>query len=126
MHTAFTVTICESPSYGVRSMPSMHPGNRSIGKEYPWMDQGIQTFNMKIVPHRGDWRQVNIPRQADLFCQPPITTYQGIHNGHLPKTDSFLKIDAPGIRITAIKQAESNNDLIIRCIESFGKGVWQT
>ena len=27
MHTAFTVTICESPSYGVRSMPSMHPGN---------------------------------------------------------------------------------------------------
>lgn len=110
------ITIVRSPIYAINA-----PRKPDPSKEYPWMDQGIQTFNMKIVPHRGDWRQVNIPRQADLFCQPPITTYQGIHNGHLPKTDSFLKIDAPGIRITAIKQAESNNDLIIRCIESFGK-----
>ena len=110
------ITIVRSPIYAINA-----PRKPDPSKEYPWMDQGIQTFNMKIVPHRGDWRQVNIPRQADLFCQPPITTYQGIHNGHLPKTDSFLKIDAPGIRITVLKQAETNNDLIIRCIESFGK-----
>ncbi len=110
------ITVLRSPVYAHHAPNKLDPD-----KEYIWMDQGIQTFRMKIAPHTGDWRQADIPRRADLFCLPPTATYQGIHGGHLPKHGSFLKMESPSVRITAIKQAESDTDLIVRCAESFGR-----
>lgn len=89
--------------------------------EHLWMDQGIQTFRMLLVPHEGSWKSVNIPRIADEFLVPLISIYQGIHGGSMPKSGSFLSVDAPGVAVTAVKQSESGEDLIIRCVEMMGQ-----
>jgi alpha-mannosidase len=88
--------------------------------EYRWMDQGIHTFRMMLVPHNDSWKEVQVVRLAEEFMAPPICIYQGIHGGKLPKSNSFLAVDKPNIIVSAIKQAEDNNDIIIRCVETSG------
>lgn len=90
-------------------------------KDYIWQDQGIQTFNMILVPHAGTWQDTDIVHQAEEMMQPPIIIYQGIHPGSRPQTDSFLSVDAPDVVISAIKQAEDGNDIIVRMYETAGK-----
>jgi alpha-mannosidase len=91
-----------------------------MNAEYIWMDQGIQTFRMLLVPHRESWKESNINRIAEEFISPSVSIYQGIHGGKLPKSGSFLSVDKPNIIVSAIKLAEENNDIIIRCIETDG------
>jgi alpha-mannosidase len=85
-----------------------------------WMDQGIQTFRMMLVPHKESWQKNNIPGLTEEFMAPLSAIYQGIHGGKMPKSGSFLSVDAPNIIVTAIKMSETGNDLIIRCVESTG------
>ncbi len=88
--------------------------------EHIWMDQGIQTFRMVLVPHQGTWKNNNIVRAAEELLSPPVTIYQGIHGGKLPKTDSFMTVDSKNILVASIKLAENNDDIILRCIETEG------
>ena len=88
--------------------------------EHLWMDQGIQTFRMLLVPHQETWQKSNIARIAEEFIAPPIAIYQGIHGGTMPKSGSFLSVDAPNIVVSSIKLSETGDDLIIRCVETFG------
>jgi alpha-mannosidase len=88
--------------------------------EYLWMDQGIQTFRMLLIPHEGSWKENNIARMAEEFMAPPVSIYQGIHGGSMPKADSFLAIDSPNVIVSAIKLAEEGEDIIIRCVETSG------
>jgi alpha-mannosidase len=86
--------------------------------EHLWMDQGIQTFRMLLVPHSGSWKKNNIPRIAEEFMVPPIAEYQGIHGGSLPKSGSFLAVDVPDVVVSAIKLSEEGEDIILRCVET--------
>lgn len=88
--------------------------------EYIWMDQGIQTFRMLLVPHRESWQKSHIVKIAEEFMTPSPIIYQGIHGGKLPKSGSFLNVDAPNVIVTSIKQSENGEDTIVRCVESFG------
>ena len=88
--------------------------------EHIWMDQGIQTFRMMLVPHRDTWQKFNIVRAAEEFMSPPVLIYQGIHGGTLPKSASFLAVDAQNIIVSSVKVAENNDDLIFRCVETSG------
>jgi len=91
-----------------------------MNAEHLWMDQGIQTFRMLLIPHQGTWQESKIARAAEEFITPSLLIYQGIHGGALPKSGSFLSLDAPGIVITAIKQSENGEDTIVRCVETAG------
>ncbi len=93
------------------------------GKPHYWMDQGIQTFRMLLVPHKDSWQQRNIPRIAEEFMHPPVVMYQGIHGGSMPPSGSFAAVDAPGIIISAIKKAEEGDAFIFRCVETLGQPV---
>jgi alpha-mannosidase len=88
--------------------------------EHLWMDQGMQTFRMMIVPHTGSRKENNIVRTAEEFTAPALLIYQGIHNGSMPKTGSFMATESQDIIISAIKLAESGDELIIRCVETSG------
>lgn len=88
--------------------------------EYRWMDQGIHTFRMVLVPHNDSWKESQVVRLAEEFMAPPICIYQGIHGGKLSKSNSLLAVDKPNIIVAAIKQAEDSNDLVIRCVETSG------
>jgi alpha-mannosidase len=88
--------------------------------EHLWMDQGIQTFRMLLVPHRETWKKSNTVRTAEEFISPSVLIYQGIHGGKKPKTGSFLSVDAPNVIVSSVKISETGDDLIIRCVESVG------
>ena len=107
----------------VRSAVYAHhrPKILDMKAEHLWMDQGIQSFRMLLVPHSGSWKENNIARIAEEFMSPPVLIYQGIHDGSMPKADSFLTVDSTNIVVTAIKQAEDGEDLIIRCVEATGE-----
>ncbi len=92
-------------------------------KEYVWMEQGIQTFRMMLVPHKETWRESNIVRMAEEFIAPTVTIYQGIHGGTMAKSGSFLSIDKDNVIVSSVKCSEEGEDIIIRCVESTGKAT---
>ncbi|MGV8139909.1 MAG: alpha-mannosidase [Mangrovibacterium sp.] len=112
----------------VRSAVYAHhnPKVLDMNAEHLWMDQGIQTFRMMLVPHLGTWEENNIPRLAEEFSAQPVAIYQGIHGGSLPKSGSFLSVDTPSVIVSAIKQSEEGDDMIIRCVEAAGKSALAT
>jgi len=106
----------------IRSAVYAHHNPRvlDMNAEHIWQDQGIHTFRMQLVPHRDTWQKCNIARKAEEFLSPPIVIYQGIHGGSFSKAGSFLSVDNENIVVSAIKQSEEGDDLIVRCIETSG------
>ena len=98
-----------------------NPKVLNMKEEYYWMDQGIQTMRMLLVPHQESWQKSNVVRIAEEFIAPCPITYQGIHTGKLPKSGSFLSVDAPNVIVTAVKQSENGEDTIVRLVEAIGK-----
>jgi alpha-mannosidase len=94
--------------------------------EHLWMDQGIQTFHMLVIPHAGTWKENGISRTADEFISPSVSIYQGIHRGSMPKSGSFLTVDAPSINVSAVKLSENGEDIIVRCVETSGSATSAT
>lgn len=102
------------------------PAQLKPGEDYAWMDQGLQTFRMELIPHTGSWQQAGIVRAAEeLVTKTPIV-YQGIHPGARKQADSFLSVDAPDIVVEAVKQSEDGQALIIRSYETAGQETHAT
>ena len=107
----------------VRGAPYAHhqPAVLDPNREHIWQDQGVQTFRILLVPHKGTWKDANIPRAAEEFTAAAPIVWQGIHAGSSPPADSFLSVDARDIVITAIKQAEDGDGLVMRGFETTGR-----
>jgi alpha-mannosidase len=106
----------------VRSAVFAHHEPRTLegGTDYDWMDQGLQNFRMLLIPHSGSWQQADPTRAAEkLVTEIPIV-YQGIHPGARGQSDGFLQVDVPDVVVSAVKQAEEGNDVIIRAYETTG------
>jgi alpha-mannosidase len=97
-----------------------NPRVLDMNAEHIWMDQGIQTFRMMLVPHTDTWGKNNVVRIAEEFIAPPVTIYQGIHGGSMPKSGSFLLAEKQNVIVSSIKKSENGDDLIIRCVETNG------
>jgi alpha-mannosidase len=112
----------------IRSAVYAHHNPRvlDLKEEHIWQDQGIHTFRMMLTPHMEDWQKSGIARKAEEFLSPAIAIYQGIHGGSMPKAGSFLSVDNDSIIVSAIKQAEEGDDLIIRCVETSGTSTSAT
>ncbi|MDR2040714.1 MAG: twin-arginine translocation signal domain-containing protein [Tannerella sp.] len=111
-----------------RSAPYAHHGPRPLSELAPdaevlWMDQGIQTLRLLLVPHKDGWQEVNVPRIAEEFMAPPAVSYQGIHRGTMSKSASYLVVDTPNVTVSSIKQSETGSDIIIRLVETLGKAA---
>lgn len=135
--TGYGLTVMNDAKYGysvhgndmrisvARSAVYAHhaPKVLDMNSEHLWMDQGIQTFRMLLLPHKGTWKEASVPRIAEEFSSPPLLIYQGIHPGTMPKSGSFLSVDAENVIVPAMKQAEYSRDTIIRCVETHGMPV---
>ena len=53
--------------------------------DYEYMDQGRQTFLVRLVPHAGDWRDADVVRRAAELNQPPFALIETFHEGPLPQ-----------------------------------------
>ncbi|MBO7748111.1 alpha-mannosidase [Paenibacillus sp. MWE-103] len=107
------LTVLRSPIYAHHVPYEPDPNG-----EYSFIDQGIQHFNYALLPHQGTWEQAGTARRAaELNCKP-VAVIETFHEGKLPQTDSFVNVDQDNIIVSAVKKAEDNNDLIVRCYET--------
>ncbi|MGC8842818.1 MAG: alpha-mannosidase [bacterium] len=82
----------------------------------PEADQGEHWFTYSLHPHSAGLRST-VEWAYDLNV-PLIAHREGLHHGELPREYSFLS--AEGVIIGAVKRAEDDASLIIRCYEPLG------
>jgi alpha-mannosidase len=84
----------------------------------PLADEEEHEFTYAILPHEGDWRS-SISEAHDLNA--PL---QAIHTtsstGDWPSSLQFAKLNAPGLRLSALKKSEDGNEIILRVYEAHG------
>ena len=49
--------------------------------DFDYMDQGRQTFGVRLIPHAGDWRDADVVRRATELNQPPFALIETFHGG---------------------------------------------
>ena len=111
------LTVLRSPIYAHHDPYVPEPD-----RDYVFVDQGIQRFTYVLLPHGGDWRQANPVRRALELNQPAIAMAETYHDGPLPLVASYLAIEGDNVVVGAVKQAEDDADLIVRCHETTGTG----
>jgi alpha-mannosidase len=112
-HGEIGLTVLRSPIYAHHI-----PKEPSPDEEYSFIDQGIQRFNYVLLPHADGWEAAQTPRRAAELNQPPIALLATFHDGRLPQSSGYASVDAANIIISVLKQAEDNDDLILRAYET--------
>jgi alpha-mannosidase len=96
------------------------PEDPAVGRFY--QDQGWTEARWALVPHAGSWQEARIPQAAADFNDPLRFVREYVHEGTLPSQQSFLTVTPPDqVVITALKQAEDGDDLILRLYEPAGR-----
>jgi alpha-mannosidase len=96
------ITIVRSPVYA-------HHEPCQPAEDSWYMDQGIQTFTLLLVPHGNEWREF-VTHQSHLLNCPPIVHREWCHKGKIKKLSDFVRIDGKGIIVMVIKQPENGED----------------
>jgi alpha-mannosidase len=104
---------------------------RSPRRGYPstpesWSDQsdsprvGVHHIRYSIYPHKASWRFAEVLRKGYEFNYPLTFVFEKKHEGELPPEHSFVETLPENVILTAFKEAEDSDDLIIRLYESSG------
>jgi len=111
------VTVARSPVYAWHE-PRLLDENGI----YEYLDQGRQSFTLRLLPHGGDWRAAGTVRLAAELNQPAFVLLESYHPGDLPSRGSFASVDHDGIVVTVLKAAEDGGgELVLRAYESAGQ-----
>ena len=94
---------------------------RSPHKPDPQSDIGMHEMTFSIYPHKGDWRAAGTVQRGYELNQPLVALVTKGHEGWLPTAKSFLSVSAPNLVVTALKQAEDGDGLIVRLYETTGE-----
>jgi alpha-mannosidase len=97
------------------------PRELEEGGDFEYMDLGRQTFNVRLVPHAGDWRAANVPRLALELNQPPFALIETYHDGPLPQRNSFASDGGGDVVVTVVKRAEDSDAWVVRAVETGGR-----
>jgi alpha-mannosidase len=97
------------------------PRELEEGGDFEYMDLGRQTFNVRLVPHAGDWRAANVPRLALELNQPPFALIETYHDGPLPQRNSFASDGGGDVVVTVVKRAEDSDAWVVRAVETAGR-----
>ena len=87
----------------------------------PHADEGYHEFTYSLYPHGGRWRDALTMRRGYELNYKLIAWNTGNHQGALPPTHSFLRAEPDNVVVTAVKQSEDSDDLIVRFYEWAGK-----
>ncbi len=115
-----------SPSIGitaVRSPVYSWHDPRLLDPEgfYSFQDQGSQTFRYLLVPHAGDWREAGLHRRAAELGSQVRAMQETFHDGPRPPSDSFVSDGGGQVMVTAVKNHEDGEDLVVRAVEVAGR-----
>ncbi|MCD6219142.1 hypothetical protein J7K43_02010 [Candidatus Calescamantes bacterium] len=79
-------------------------------------------FRYSFTSHKGDWRKLKSYQFGWRIHNPLIPVcLKGKKRGSLGKSMSFCQLDKPNVLLLTLKEAEDENGLIIRLIETEGK-----
>lgn len=87
-------------------------------EEYTYVDNGLQEMTYALLPHEGNWKNSDLVKVAAMVNQKPITIVETFHEGSLPQKKSFLKVDAKEVVVTALKESEDGDGVILRAYET--------
>ncbi len=97
-----------------------HFGQHSRDGEMEFLDKGVQEFTYEIVPHTNKINS-ELFRMSEVLNNPLQTHQETHHDGNLPQVYSALMVDKENIIVTAVKQAENGDGIIMRIVETDGK-----
>jgi alpha-mannosidase len=95
------------------------PRELEEGGDFEYMDQGRQTFLVRLVPHAGDWREADVVRLAAELNQPPFALIETYHDGPLPQRASYGSDDG-SVVVTVVKRGEDGGT-VVRAYETAGR-----
>ena len=99
------------------------PRELEEGGDFEYMDQGRQSFLVRLVPHGGDWRDAGVVRRAAELNQPPFALIETFHAGPLPQQRSFAEDGGGGVLVTVLKGGEDGGAYVVRALETAGRAV---
>ncbi len=102
------------------------PRELEEGGDFEYMDQGRQTFLVRLVPHAGDWREAGVVRRAAELNQPAFALIETFHEGPLPQHASFAADGEGDVVVTVVKGAEEGEGVVVRAYESSGRDARAT
>ena len=88
-------------------------------EEMEFMDKGEHEFNFILFPHSEN-TTADIANCAKVLNMPPILVQETHHDGVLPQEYSALELDKKNISISALKNSEDDDGLVIRFSETSG------
>jgi alpha-mannosidase len=112
------LTAVRSPAYAWHTPQPLPPDG-----DYEAMDQGVQRFVYRLLPHAGDWRVAGTVRAAAELDQPPVALLESSHDGPLAQHGSFAAVSGPdNVVVTVVKRAEDSIDAyVVRGYETGGE-----
>lgn len=72
----------------------------------PEADMGKHSIEYALYPHIKCWKSANTMRKAYEYNYPLIAQIVEQHKGDLPKSHSFVAVDAPNVILHTVKSAE--------------------
>lgn len=112
------MTVLRSPKFADHNGAIDENGGRDSYGEFT--EQGQRFVSFRLIPHRGDWRQVCPHRHAAMLNTPLQPIYETYHAGSLPQQLSGISIDRENVTAIALKEAEEGSAYILRCCEQQG------
>jgi alpha-mannosidase len=90
----------------------------------PYPEPGLYHLRLALIPHGQEMSEPDYMKLASAFSQPIKVINTDIHPGGLPaiSTDAIL-IKPENIILTAVKQAEDRDGIILRLIETTGENT---
>ena len=92
-----------------------HFGKRDEFCEF--MEQGISEFTYSVFPYENDASAEKTASELN-FALPHIMG--SFHKGNLPEVKSCFECDNDSVIVTAVKQAEDSEDIVLRAYETNG------
>ena len=85
----------------------------------PEADQEMHEFTYALYPHRGDFREGGVVKEAYL-----LNVSNSQVSGHVPPKQtekSYVHVSAENVVLETVKPAEASEDIVLRFYESHGK-----
>ncbi len=86
----------------------------------PHADEGAHDFTYSLLPHAGGWKEAGTMQRGYELNYPLAATVADHHAGPLPAEYSFIAIQPNNLIITAVKQTEDGDNLLVRFYEFTG------
>ncbi|MBR4749093.1 MAG: alpha-mannosidase [Abditibacteriota bacterium] len=117
---SYGVSIINDCKYGHRALGNTVSLNLLRATTYPdtAADRAVHTWSYALYPHRGDYAEGDVVREAYGFNVPLQVYDMDVHEGALPAEQSFAVTSSPAVLIDTVKKAEDGDGIVIRMYES--------